>query len=238
MVQLEDQDIGTDLRRTFDWMADRYLEQTKRVSRQLYPRWMEHVMSAIGEFRPHSVADVGCGPGYLLELLAHATPDVHVLGVDYAENMLKHVPASIPTVHQSLEDWSEDDDTAYDVTAMTFVLRDQPDPVTALTQLRRRLAPSGHLVFLETHTPEERWKRRGFELYFHRLVPMWGDMHWTPDWPGIRDSAPYRRLSETHRVWANKCPLPDAFYEAGFRHAAQYRPSSDVVMLWIADNEA
>lgn len=237
MVQLEDRDIGSDLQRTFDWMADRYLEQTKQVSRHLYPRWMEEVVSAIMELEPQSVADVGCGPGYLLGKLAHATPGAHVVGVDYSSAMLERVPDTIPTVHQSLAEWSEEDDTAYDVTAMTFVLRDQPDPVAALTQLRRRLAPSGHLVLLETHTPDG-WRRRGFDLYFHHWVPMWGDMHWTPDWPGSRDSAPYRRLSETHRRWAEECPLPDAFYAAGFRRAAQYRPSSDVVMLWVADNES
>lgn len=222
-----------DLKETFDWMADRYVDQTTRVSRGMYRWWMDQIADIIRGWNPRSVADVGCGPGYLLRKLQEALPDAELVGVDFSERMLDRVPDSISKEHQPLSDWATSSDKTYDVLVMTFVLRDQPDPTRSLREIRSRLKPDGHLLILETQTPRG-WKGPGFKLYFHHWLPWWGRHGLTRDWPGDREAAPYQWLSDTHRAWSDGKPLPKAFEDSGYETVEHHRPDTDVVMLWSA----
>ncbi len=222
-----------DLRETFDWMADRYVAQTERVSRGRYREWMDHVMRLVAGWHPESVVDVGCGPGYLLHRLERAMPAATLLGVDYAPRMLALVDPAIPTENRSLEEWARGGHGHYDVILLTFVLRDQPDPVRVLKDLRQRLKSGGRLVVLETHTPSG-WRKPGFDLYFHEWLPRWGDLALTKDWPPNHGIPPYRWLSQSHAAWMRARLLPQAFYENDYVEVERHRPNTDVVMLWSA----
>ena len=222
------------LKETFDWMADRYLDQTIAVSRGRYPGWMDHVVDVVAQARPESVADVGCGPGYLVTRLKARLPGSEVVGVDNSPRMLDLVPPDITTECRDLLDWGHDGGTQFDVIALTFVLRDQRDPGEVLRSLKSRLAPGGRLVVLETQTPEG-WRKKGFQLYFHRWMPWWGAHMLARDWPGPRELAPYRWLSDSHAVWHQSHPLPDALEDAGYRNVQNHRRPNDVVMLWSAE---
>ncbi|MCY0879901.1 MAG: methyltransferase domain-containing protein [Firmicutes bacterium] len=221
------------LKETFDWMADRYLAQTELVSRGHYREWMDHVARLVMRFRPESVVDVGCGPGFLLSRLQRVLPGVTLLGVDYAPRMLAKVDASIPTELADLEEWAQHAGAHYDVILLTFVLRDQPDPSKALRALRQRLKPGGRVVVLETQTPAG-WRQLGFDLYFHEWLPRWGQWALTKDWPSGGGMAPYSWLSHSHRAWMTAHPLPDAFYNNDYVDVKRHRPNTDVVMLWSA----
>ncbi|NMP21196.1 methyltransferase domain-containing protein [Sulfobacillus harzensis] len=222
-----------DLRATFDFMADRYVDQTIRVSRGDYPGWMDDITALVQSWAPESVADVGCGPGYLLERLSRTMDHADLVGVDYSAAMLQHVPEHIPTLHQPLEEWIESSDKTYDVVLLTFVLRDQPNPDAILSQLQKRLTGSGHLLVLETHTPIG-WRGWGFHLYFEHWLPFWGQRRLAPDWPGAREQAPYRWLADSHRRWRRAPALPDRMRDAGYGNIERHRPETDVVMLWSA----
>lgn len=222
-----------DLVDTFDWMADRYLLQTVRVSQKRYPGWMAQITDMVRQWEPQSIAEVGCGPGYLLQQLHRALPASEIVGVDYSPRMLMHVPDSIRTECLPLGEWAQTTQRQYDVLIMSFVLRDQPDPVQTLAVLSPLLSPNGHLVVLETQTPQG-WMRTPFQIYFHWWLPWWGFRFLTPDWPNGRASAPYRWLSESHRRWAEEKPLPRAFEDAGYSGVKRHRGETDVVMLWTA----
>jgi ubiquinone/menaquinone biosynthesis C-methylase UbiE len=44
----------------------------------------------LAAYRPSgTLADIGCGPGRLAILIAHRHPDLHVIGVDAAEEMIR-----------------------------------------------------------------------------------------------------------------------------------------------------
>lgn len=222
------------LESTFEFMADRYLEQTIQVSRGRYPQWMDSTVDVVRSFEPQSVVDVGCGPGYFLRRLKSELPDADIHGVDYSAAMLKQVPSGVSTVHRRLSHWISDGGRNFDTIVMTFVLRDQPDPRAVVEQVKRRLNPGGHLVVLETHTPPG-WRRPGFQAYFHQWLPWRGRTALAPDWEGPEDKQPYRWLSESHRVWDEARVLPDAFSQAGYRRWQSHRAPDDVVMLWSAE---
>ena len=223
----------TGLHDTFDWMADRYVDQTVTVSRGRYPGWMIEVAEVVAQFNPKSIADVCCGPGYLLYRLQERMPEADLVGVDYSSRMLEKAPTSIRTEHRELMEWARQSDRRFDVIVMTFVLRDQPDPKAVLKALRGRLDGQGHLVVLETQTPKG-WRKPGFHTYFHYWLPWWGERVLASDWPGPSKTAPYRWLSDSHRVWERKRLIPDAFDHLGYKEIKRYRPQSDVVMVWSA----
>jgi ubiquinone/menaquinone biosynthesis C-methylase UbiE len=221
------------LKRTFDWMAERYQEQTLQVSRSRYQKWMNHVCALVQSWRPHSVADVGCGPGYLLRLLHEMIPDCALTGVDYSSAMLRQVPPGTSTQCDHLLEWARASSERYDVVLLTFVLRDQPDPGTVLAMIKNRVRPQGHVVVLETQTPAG-WRKWGFDLYFHVWLPWWASRALTKDWPGPHGLAPYRWLADSHRAWTRSRVLPDAFVAADYADIRAHRPATDVVMLWSA----
>jgi ubiquinone/menaquinone biosynthesis C-methylase UbiE len=222
------------LTQTFDWLADRYEQQTSWVSWGGYHRWLAQVVTVLERYQPTRVVDLGAGTGALLRQALARHPEWQVLGVDQSSGMLQQMPNQIARENLSIEAWAAANPSSCDAAVMTFVLRDQPDPVRTLKAARHALKPKGQLVILETHTPEG-WRALGFRWYFHGWLPKWGAWMLTPDWPYPNAQAPYRWLSESHRGWDRAPFLPQWLAEAGFHHLTEHSRPSDVVLLWSAE---
>jgi ubiquinone/menaquinone biosynthesis C-methylase UbiE len=88
------------------------------------------------------VAELGCGPGRLLEHLATLAPQAQVLGVDLTEEMIRRAPAQYGRVVadvQALPFAAE----SLDAVVMPFVLFHLPDLPLALSAVRRALVTGG-----------------------------------------------------------------------------------------------
>jgi 2-polyprenyl-3-methyl-5-hydroxy-6-metoxy-1,4-benzoquinol methylase len=91
------------------------------------------------------IADVGCGTGYLLYLIANATDSAELIGFDtFAEmNELARMFCPSATIHdlplQAIDD-------TFDVIFCTEVLEHLTDPVATLRKLFRCLSSSGALI--------------------------------------------------------------------------------------------
>jgi demethylmenaquinone methyltransferase/2-methoxy-6-polyprenyl-1,4-benzoquinol methylase len=222
---------------TFDWMADRYVDQTRRVSWGRYPFWTDQVARLVAEDHPAAVADVGSGPGELIRRLQKRLPSAQLTAVDISPKVLEHVPAGATRVVADLHDWAPAHPRLFDAAVLSFVLRDQPDPARSVQMVAGTLKQGGRLVILETHTPSG-WRGAGFHLYFHQVLPRWGARVLTPDWPGRPEEAPYYWLSESHRRWHQGEQLADWLQAAGLDHIERHTGPEDVIMLWSADAKA
>jgi ubiquinone/menaquinone biosynthesis C-methylase UbiE len=88
------------------------------------------------------VAELGCGPGRLLDHLATLAPQARVIGADLTEEMIRRAPAEYGRVVadvQALPFAAE----SLDAVVMPFVLFHLPDLPLALSAVRRSLAPGG-----------------------------------------------------------------------------------------------
>lgn len=128
------------------------------VARVLVGRFLAAVQQSVGELRPDSLLDVGCGEGIVTERLARAFPSTRVVGVDVADPSL-------------LEEWEARrapnlgfapgsayalpyEDDQFEVVTALEVLEHLERPAEALAELAR---VAGRALVLSV--PREPWWR-------------------------------------------------------------------------------
>lgn len=140
--------------------------------------------------------DVGCGSGAMTLELAQRLPFAEVDAIDIAEGMLEYAVEvhDHPQISYYVGDAEEIpfEEKAFDLVYSNFMLQWCPDPVRALTDMRRVLHRGGQLVL---SLPGEGSLRE--------LAEAWATVDRTP---------------HVHR-FMNEDTLADAVAEAGYAHA-------------------
>ncbi|KAK3047606.1 hypothetical protein LTR09_010990 [Extremus antarcticus] len=130
----------------------------------------EHAAHLLPYLKPHfRILDVGCGVGSITLDLANLVPDGEVLGIDtnqsttdMAKQMaqdrgVSNVKFSVGDAH----DLSAFSDESFDVVHAHQVMLHLPDPVKALTEMRRVLKTGGVLSLRDNidlyHYPHDLW---------------------------------------------------------------------------------
>lgn len=128
----------------------------------------------------HRLLDVGCGPGTITADLAARVAPGEVLGIDPSAEVVERAQA-LAADHPNLRFATGDvyaldhPDGAFDVVHAHQVLQHLSDPVAALVEMRRVLAPGGILAVRDsdygafTWFPESPGLTRWLELY-HQLT--------------------------------------------------------------------
>lgn len=102
-----------------------------------------------------SVADIGCGNGQALIILAQAYPNTALVGFDNYPPAVATANANAKTagvadrVRYEVCDVTQSLPGAYDLITTFDVVHDMPRPRPALTEIRRALAPGGTYFVLE-----------------------------------------------------------------------------------------
>ncbi len=101
------------------------------------------------------VADVGCGTGHCLNLMAKAFPASSFIGYDFAEDAIqlaREEAASMELTNVSFEiadASSVPNEPPFDVVFAFDAIHDQADPTGVLTTIRRAVRPGGLFVMLD-----------------------------------------------------------------------------------------
>ncbi len=100
------------------------------------------------------VLDVGCGTGWLAAGLRRSAPGVVTVGIDLSAGMLGRArDAGADLLVQAQAEALPVPDDAVDLVVGRGVLHHLPDPVAALREWRRVLAPGGAVVLASEPTP-------------------------------------------------------------------------------------
>jgi 2-polyprenyl-3-methyl-5-hydroxy-6-metoxy-1,4-benzoquinol methylase len=117
------------------------------------------VADVTARLRPHSVIDVGCGPGNLLhELVERAAPE-RVVGIDHASAGIRRAGQLVPRgefLVANLYDLKLEE--TFDVVLCTEVLEHVPDPAGAVERLLQLCGGSGAIVITVPDGATDTWE--------------------------------------------------------------------------------
>lgn len=115
----------------------------------------------VGELKKHHpkgiMVDVGCGPAYLVAVIAKSFPHLPIIGVDIAEEMMQVATHNLSSLgfNEQVEFRQGDvqalpfEDNAVDFVVSTLSLHHWQDPKRALQEIYRVLKPEGQFLIFD-----------------------------------------------------------------------------------------
>lgn len=201
----------------FNGIAGDYDRVNTVISLGQIGRWRERLVREMGLEDSDHVLDLGCGTGELTQLLARATPEGEVLGVDLTPKMIDRARKKLPKRLESRVRFSvgkgENLDlpsSYFDSVASAFTLRNVTDISQVISELKRVVKPEGRVYTLELSNPVVPIFSHFYFLYFDYVLPFVGGLiH--------GDVAPYRYLRESLKAFPDQEKLKQIYGEAGLR---------------------
>lgn len=199
----------------FESISESYDKMNSVISFQQHVIWRKDTMKRMN-VKPGSVClDVCCGTADWTIALAKATGEQGVVkGLDFSKNMLK-VGAEkvkpypqIELIHGNAMELPFEDNT-FDYVTIGFGLRNVPDYMQVLSEMKRVLKPGGMAVCLETSQPEIPVWRQIFRFYFKYIMPLFGKLF-------AKSYKEYSWLQESASEFPGMKKLKAMFEEVGF----------------------
>ena len=167
----------------FSRLATRYDVVNDVMSFGLHRRWKKDTvrLALEGRIGPVRVLDLCCGTGDLSFLAeAKAKPGSRITGLDFTLPMLG-VAARRRALARSRNAFVQGDalrlpfsDGSFDIVTVGYGLRNIADPLAALREMRRALAPRGRVVVLDFGKPDSRAAGVVYRAFLRTVMPLVG----------------------------------------------------------------
>ena len=202
----------------FEKIYDNYDSMNSVISFKRHVAWRKDVMKRMAIKKGAHALDVCTGTGdWAISLAEAAGTNGKVIGLDFSDNMLKvakekKAEETLPQLdfrHGNAMELPFEDDT-FDYVTIGFGLRNVPDYLTVLKEMRRVVKPGGKVVCLETSQPTLIGFRQGYYLYFKYIMPLFGKLF-------AKSYDEYAWLHESARDFPDKNQLKQLFHEAGLK---------------------
>lgn len=193
----------------FESIADHYDRMNSLLSFRMHKVWRRFAMKKMGVKPGDSAIDVCCGTCDWAIALAKASGTGKIIGLDFSQNMLQVAQKKLK--EKGLEDQVElvhgdamnlpFPDNSFDYATIGFALRNVPDFVWVLNEMKRVVKPGGLVVSLELSKPVWPLFRTVYYFYFQRFLPWLGKLfanrynqyRWLPEslktFPGYEELA-------------------------------------------------
>lgn len=222
------------VREIFATIPGRYDQLNHLLSLRRDVAWRRFAVRKMRFFKTFRLLDVAAGTADLSIEAALAHPDIQVTGVDFVREMLVRGRQKIAgrNLARQVRLIQADAMTlpfregSFDAAGIAFGIRNMPDRLRALREMRRVLVPGGRLFILEMNSPRSRLWRGFFAPYLNRILPVIARLF-------SRNPAAYLYLvdSITH------FPAPPVFLalmeEAGFGNRERYPLTFGITSLYI-----
>jgi demethylmenaquinone methyltransferase/2-methoxy-6-polyprenyl-1,4-benzoquinol methylase len=210
------------VQRMFDRVAPRYDLANTVFSLGQDRLWRQAAAKATRLTGNELAVDVACGTGALTRDLEQLAPGALVVGMDFAQEMLKRAGTGRYVAADALQLPLED--ASVDVLTIAFGLRNLPEPAQGLLEFHRVLRQGGRLVVCEFSSPVVPVLRQVYRRYLTRLMPVAARRL-------TSDPEAYRYLARSIGAWPDQPGLARWLQEAGFEQVAWRDLTGGIVAL-------
>jgi demethylmenaquinone methyltransferase/2-methoxy-6-polyprenyl-1,4-benzoquinol methylase len=168
--------------RMFDCIAERYDLLNRVLSLGLDRRWRRKLVQALGELDEEAALDVATGTADVAIAIARRHPGARVVGLDPSEGMLavgrdKVKEAELDERIELVAGRAEAlpfPDATFAATSIAFGIRNVPDRLAGLSEMRRVTRPGGVVAVLELSEPRAGILSPLARAHLRRAVPRIG----------------------------------------------------------------
>lgn len=219
----------------FSRIAGRYDLANRLLSGGVDLWWRHCLVSKVRASRPRRVLDLATGSGDVAFALARNLPaETEITGMDFCQPMLDQATAKQKNTDARAAKISfrQGDglnlpcaDASFDTVTISFGLRNMADRDRALREMRRVLAPGGHVHVLEFSQPQP-WFAPIYYFYTRRILPAIAG--WVTG-----DRAAYAYLNATIAAYPGHEAMSEELLRAGFREVRVTRMTLGIVALHV-----
>ncbi|MCL2337639.1 MAG: demethylmenaquinone methyltransferase [Firmicutes bacterium] len=200
----------------FEAISEKYDFMNSVISFRRHIAWRRDTMGYMDVKPGQSALDVCCGTGDWTIALAEAVgAGGLVCGLDFSAKMLKVADGKIKALRLDQVELLQGNAMAlpfgadtFDWATIGFGLRNVPDYLQVLREMRRVVKPGGKVVCLETSQPTIPLFRQFYYAYFRYLMPVLGKIF-------ARSYKEYAWLQESAGNFPGRRELAAIFYAAG-----------------------
>ena len=216
------------VRAMFGAIAPRYDLANHVLSCGLDFLWRRRVAELVAESKPQSILDLATGTGDLALLLQRRFPSARITGADFSGEMLtlarqKGLRETALADARSLPF----PDESFDIVTIAFGLRNLPDWLEGLREMRRVIRPGGALLVLDFSLPRRSLVRSTYRFYLHRVVPLVG-----ATLTGRKEA--YSYLGDSIERFPQGAAMLTLMEQAGFKNAKAEPLSAGIVTIYTA----
>jgi len=235
LAKLKGKDKEAHVQSVFAAIARRYdlLNTVLSFNQDRY--WRRFAIRQTGLKAGGNALDVCCGTGMMVIAEAEIVgPDGHVTGLDFSPPMLAVAAENIAkTSYSDRIELLEGNamalpfaDNTFDCATIAFGLRNVPDILQTLAEMRRIVRPGGRVVSLELAKPSAPVFKQLYYLYFEHLLPLLGKL-------GVGREGPYRWLPESLKAYPHQTEIRDLFDQAGLKDAHFFELTGGIVAVHV-----
>ena len=218
----------------FESIAGHYDRMNDILSFRRHKAWRRFAMEKLAIGEGETAIDLCCGTCDWTISLARASKTGRIVGLDFSENMLRlgrekvereGLGGRIELVHGNAMHLPFPDNS-FDHATIGFGLRNVPDYLRVLREMRRVVRPGGKVVCLELSKPEWQPFKSVYYFYFRKILPL------IAEWMA-RKYEQYKWLPESLEEFPGLGELEALFREAGLERVRAWPLTGGIAALHI-----
>ncbi|WP_141501045.1 demethylmenaquinone methyltransferase [Paenibacillus luteus] len=222
----------------FERIAPKYDLMNDLISFRRHKAWRKFTMKKMNVSQGQTALDLCCGTCDWTIALADASGKGQIVGLDFSQNMLDFGAIKIDKLGLNKQIKLVQgnamslpfEDNSFDYVTIGFGLRNVPDYLQVLKEMRRVVKPGGQVVCLEVSKPTWQPFKAMYNLYFERILPLMGKLI-------AKSFQEYKWLPESLKLFPGRQQLAELFEEAGLVQVKAYPLTGGVAALHMGTKE-
>ena len=221
-------DIFSSITTRYDFL-NRFLSLRQDIA------WRDKTVKEMRFFKSYQFLDMATGTGDLAIDAVKMHPEIKATGLDFVQEMVDYGNNKI--IKNNLEDrvelkWGDAiniqyEDNSFDVAAMAFGIRNIPDKIRALKEMKRVVLIDGQILILELTTPDPGFFKNLYSFYLNGLLPKIAKLF-------SSNPAAYEYLADSIMNFPTRSEFISLLESIGFKNIKAIPLSLGICTLYIA----